>query len=403
VTSQTRPAATGAARFGALPGSVWALGVVSLLMDVSSELIHAVLPVFMTTVLGASMVTVGLVEGIAEATAAMLKVFSGALSDWLGKRKLLLVLGYGLAAITKPLFPVAPSVAWVFAARFMDRVGKGIRGAPRDALVADLVPERLRGTAYGLRQSLDSIGAVLGPVLAIALLAWAVVDIRTALWVAVVPAAASVLVLIAAVREPERAARGPARPPIRIADARRLAGRYWFVVALGAVLTLARFSEAFLVLRASDLGLSVAWVPAVMVLMNVVYAGVSYPAGIAFDGGRRRALLFWGLVALVAADLALAAAGSMPMLFAGVALWGLHMGLTQGVLATLVAATAPEDLRGTAFGIFNLISGAALLVASVLAGALWQVLGPAATFYTGAAFTAVALAGLVAYRSPANA
>jgi len=402
VSSDTPPTAAGAARFGALPGSVWALGVVSLLMDASSELIHALLPVFMTTVLGASMVTVGLVEGVAEATAAMLKVFSGALSDWLGKRKLLLVLGYGLAAITKPLFPLAPSVAWVFAARFVDRVGKGIRGAPRDALVADLVPERLRGAAYGLRQSLDSIGAVLGPVLAIALLAWWLVDIRTALWVAVIPAALAVLVLVVAVREPERAAHARVRAPIRLADARRLAGRYWLVVALGAVLTLARFSEAFLVLRASDLGVAVAWVPAVMVVMNVVYAGVSYPAGIAFDGGHRRALLFWGLVALVAADIVLATATSLPLLFAGVALWGLHMGLTQGVLATLVAATAPEDLRGTAFGIFNLVSGAALLVASVLAGALWQTLGPAATFYAGAAFTAVALVGLMSYRPPAN-
>jgi MFS family permease len=395
--------AVGAARYGALPGSVWALGLVSLLMDASSELIHALLPIFMTTVLGASMVTVGLVEGIAEAAAAMLKVFSGALSDWLGKRKLLLVAGYGLAAVTKPLFPLAPSVTWVFAARFVDRVGKGIRGAPRDALVADLVPEHLRGAAYGLRQSLDSVGAALGPVIAIALLAWLVVDIRTALWVAAIPAVLAVLVLVVAVREPERAAHAPARAPIRLADARRLATRYWLVVALGAVLTLARFSEAFLVLRAADLGLTIAWVPAVMVVMTIVYAGVSYPAGIAFDGGHRRALLFWGLAALVAADVILATAASLPMLFAGVALWGLHMGLTQGVLATLVAAAAPADLRGTAFGIFNLVSGAALLVASVVAGALWQTLGPAATFYAGAAFTAVALAGLMTYRAPAQA
>lgn len=400
--SDPPPAARGTARPGALPGSVWALGIVSLLMDASSELVHALLPVFMTAVLGASMVTVGIVEGIAEATAAMLKVFSGAASDWLGKRKRLLVLGYGLAAIAKPLFPLAPSVAWVFAARVLDRVGKGIRVAPRDALVADLAPEGLRGAAYGLRQSLDSIGAVLGPALAIALLAWLLVDIRAALWIAVIPAVLAVLVLVVAVREPERATPRPARAPIRLADARRLAGRYWLVVALGAVLTLARFSEAFLVLRAADLGVTIAWVPAVLVVMSAVYAAVSYPAGIAFDRGRRRALLVWGLAALIAADLALAAAASLPMLFAGVALWGLHMGLTQGVLATLVAATAPEDLRGTAFGIFNLVCGAALLAASVLAGALWQTLGPAATFYAGAAFTAVALAGLVSYRAPAS-
>ena len=394
------PAVRGAARLGALPGSIWALGAVSLLTDVSSELVHALLPIFMTAVLGASMVTVGLVEGIAEATAAMLKVFSGAASDWLGRRKRLLVLGYGLSAITKPLFPLAPSVAWVFAARFLDRVGKGIRVAPRDALVADLVPEGLRGAAYGLRQSLDSVGAVLGPILGIVLLAWLLVDIRTAMWAAVVPAALAVLVLAVAVREPARAVRTRARAPIRLADARRFTSRYWLVVALGAVLTLARFSEAFLVLRAADLGLAVAWVPAVMVVMSAVYAGVSYPAGIAFDRGYRRALLFWGLAALVAADLALATASSSPMLFAGVALWGLHMGLTQGVLATLVAAAAPEELRGTAFGVFNLVSGVALLAASVLAGALWQALGPPATFYAGAAFAAVALVGLMSYRAP---
>lgn len=391
----------GVSRLGALPASVWALGVVSLLMDASSELIHALVPIFMTTVLGASLVTVGIVEGVAEATAAMLKVFSGALSDWLGRRKLLLVAGYGLAALTKPLFPLATSVAWVFAARFVDRVGKGIRVAPRDALVADLVPEPLRGAAYGLRQSLDSIGAVFGPLVAIALLAGLAVDLRTALWFAVIPAALALLVLLVAVRDPARAAHAPPRTPIRLAAAWRLPGRYWLVVALGAVLTLARFSEAFLVLRAADLGLAVAWVPGVMVIMSAVYALVSYPAGRAFDAGHRRALLFWGLAALIAADLALAT-GSLPMLFAGVALWGLHMGLTQGLLATLVAATAPEDLRGTAFGLSNLVSGAALLVASVIAGALWQAVGPAATFYAGAAFTAVAFAGLMSYRAPAR-
>ena len=390
-----------ARRLSALPAGVWALGAVSLLMDLSSELIHSLLPIFMTTVLGASMVTVGLIEGVAEATAAMLKVFSGVISDRLGKRKLLLLLGYGLAALTKPHFPLAPTIAWVATARFADRIGKGIRGAPRDALVADLVPEGQRGAAYGLRQALDSIGALLGPVLAIVLLAWFVVDLRTALWIAVIPAAAAVLVIVFAVREPPHLAQA-ARTPIRLADARRLDWHFWLVVALGAVLTLARFSEAFLVLRASDLGLAVAWVPMVMVIMNVVYAGVSYPAGLAADDGRRRGLLLWGLGALIAADVALATATTLPMLFAGVALWGLHMGLTQGLLAVLVAATAPPDLRGTAFGIFNLASGVALLAASVIAGALWQTLGAAATFWAGAAFTAVAMAGLAAYRPPAG-
>ena len=387
-----------ARRLSALPAGVWALGIVSLLMDLSSELIHSLLPIFMTTVLGASMITVGLIEGVAEATAAMLKVFSGVVSDALRKRKLLLLLGYGLAALTKPLFPLAPSIAWVAAARFADRVGKGIRGAPRDALIADLVPEGQRGAAYGLRQALDSIGALLGPVVAIVLLAGLAVDLRTALWIAVVPAALAVLLIVFAVHEPPDLARGAARTPIRLADAKRLEGRFWLVIALGAVLTLARFSEAFLILRAADLGLAVAWVPAVMVTMNVVYAGVSYPAGLAADDGRRRSLLLWGLGALIAADAALAIATSLPMLFVGVAMWGLHMGLTQGLLSMLVAATAPSDLRGTAFGIFNLACGVALLAASVIAGALWQTLGAAAAFWAGAAFTAVAMAGLAAYR-----
>jgi MFS family permease len=389
-----------ARRLSALPAGVWALGIVSLLMDLSSELIHSLLPIFMTTVLGASMITVGLIEGVAEATAAMLKVFSGVVSDALRKRKLLLLLGYGLAALTKPLFPLAPSIAWVATARFADRVGKGIRGAPRDALVADLVPEGQRGAAYGLRQALDSIGALLGPVVAIVLLAWLAVDLRTALWIAVVPAVLAVLLIVFAVHEPPHLAREAARAPVRLADAKRLESRFWLVVALGAVLTLARFSEAFLILRAANLGLAVAWVPAVMVTMNVVYAGVSYPAGLAADDGRRRSLLLWGLGALIAADAALAIATSLPMLFVGVALWGLHMGLTQGLLSMLVAATAPPDLRGTAFGIFNLACGVALLAASVIAGALWQTLGAAATFWAGAAFTAVAMAGLAAYRPP---
>jgi MFS family permease len=391
-----------AGRLSALPAGVWALGLVSLLMDTSSELIHSLLPIFMTTVLGASLLTVGIVEGIAEATAAVLKVFSGAISDRLRKRKALLLLGYGLAAVTKPLFPLAPSIAWVAAARFADRIGKGIRGAPRDALIADLVPEGQRGRAYGLRQALDSVGALIGPLLAIALLAWLAVDLRTALWIGVVPAALAVLVIAFAVRDPPHVAAAPGRPPLRLADAKRLEARFWFVVGLGAVLTLARFSEAFLVLRAADLGLAVAWVPAVMVIMNVVYAGVSYPAGLAADEGRRRGLLLWGLGALIAADVLLATATSLPGLFAGVALWGLHMGLTQGLLAVLVAGTAPSDLRGTAFGLFNLASGAALLAASVIAGALWESLGPAATFWAGAAFTAVAMAGLAAYRPAQN-
>jgi MFS family permease len=366
-------------------------------MDTSSELIHSLLPVFMVSVLGASMVTVGIIEGVAEATAAVMKVFSGALSDYLGKRKFLLVLGYALAAFTKPIFPLATSVSWVFTARFVDRVGKGIRGAPRDALVADITPPQMRGAAYGLRQALDSVGALIGPLLAVALMIWFANDIRKVMWVAVGPAFIAVALLLIYVREPERAtADGPAKAPLTLADAKRLPLRYWLVVLVGAVFTLARFSEAFLVLRAQDVGLELGYVPIVMIVMNVFYAGAAYPSGAAADHVSQRTLLFLGLALLIAADLVLAFAASPLIVFAGAALWGLHMAFTQGLLSKLIADTAPAELLGTGFGIFNLASGCALLLASVIAGSLWSSLGASATFLAGAVFAAVAAIGLLA-------
>ena len=384
----------------ALPAGIWAMGFSSLLMDTSSELIHSVLPVFMVSVLGASVVTVGVVEGVAEATAAMLKVVSGAVSDWLGRRKGQMVLGYGLAALTKPIFPLATSVGWVFSARFVDRIGKGIRGAPRDALVADITPAGLRGAAYGLRQALDSVGAVLGPLLALALMILLSGDIRAVMWVAVAPALLAVAVLVAFVREPERdPARGPSGARLSVADVRRLPREFWLVVLLGAVFTLARFSEAFLVLRAEDAGLGLAVVPAVMVVMNLCYAGAAFPAGAAADRVGARKLLLLGLVLLVMADLVLAAASSPVPVLAGAALWGLHMAFTQGLLAKLVADAAPADLRGTAFGLFNLVSGGALLLANLIAGGMWSAYGAAATFAAGAAFAAVAAVGVAVHRT----
>ena len=382
-----------------LPGSLWALGFTSLLMDTSSELVHSLLPVFLATVLGASMTTIGVLEGAAEATAAITKVFSGTLSDYLGKRKLLVVLGYGLAAATKPIFPLATSVGSVFGARFVDRIGKGIREAPRDALVADITPPELHGAAYGLRQSLDTVGAVAGPLLAVALMARLAGDMRAVFWAATPPAVLAVLLLVVVVREPAPSAHPGARAPITPAELRRLPTRYWLIVVLGGVLTLARFSEAFLVLRAANVGLGAAWVPLVFVAMNVVYALSAYPAGVAADRMSRRTLLALGLGALIAADLVLAAATSPAIVFVGVALWGVHLGLTQGLQAALVAATAPVDLRGTAFGLFNLVTGALALVASIVAGLLWSRLGPPATFLAGAVFTAIALGGLVFVKS----
>ena len=399
MASKAKPAA-----WRTLPTVIWALGFGSLFMDISSELIHSLLPIFMVTTLRASMVTVGIIEGMAEATAAIVKVFSGALSDYLGKRKFLLILGYALAAFTKPIFPLANSVSWVFAARFVDRVGKGIRVAPRDALVADITPPQMRGAAYGLRQALDSVGALVGPLLAVALMIWLASDIRKVMWFAVVPAFIAVALLLFYVREPERAhAHGFVKKPLTITDAKRLPLRYWLVVLLGAFFTLARFSEAFLVLRAQNVGLELSYIPVVMIVMNVLYAGAAYPAGAAADRVSARTLLILGLVLLIAADVLLAFAASPLLVFAGAALWGLHMAFTQGLLSKIVADTAPAELLGTAFGVFNLASGVALLLASVIAGSLWKNFGPSATFLTGAVFAAVTAVGLLAavrYRKP---
>lgn len=386
-----------------LPLSIWALGLASMFMDISSELIHSLLPIYMTTVLGMSMVTIGFIEGIAEATAAITKVFSGVLSDYLGKRKFLVVLGYGLGALTKPIFPLANSVGWIFGARFIDRIGKGIRGAPRDALIADITAPELRGAAYGLRQALDSVGAFVGPLLAVLFMLWLANDITSVLWIAVLPAFIAVLLLIVAVHEPKSTARTThQKTSLRLADAKRLQLRYWLIVLLGAVFTLARFSEAFLVLRAQSVGLTLSFIPVVMIVMSVVYAVVAYPAGVAADRMSHRRLLFIGLVMLVLADILLASATTAWHVFAGATLWGLHMGLTQGLLSKLVADNAPADLRGSAFGIFNLVSGVALLLASVIAGVLWQTLGPAATFIAGAIFAAIASVGILAYRPSAR-
>jgi MFS family permease len=379
----------------AIPGSIWALGLVSMFMDISSEMIHGLLPVFLVTVLGAGTVAVGLIEGIAEATASITKVFSGALSDYLGKRKFLATLGYGLAALTKPMFPLATSVGWVVAARFVDRVGKGIRGAPRDALVGDLAPPHLRGASYGLRQSLDTVGAFAGPLLAVLLMALTLNDFRLVFWIAVAPAFLALALMIFGVQEPEtRREPGAARSPIRAAEFRQLGAPYWWLVLIAAVLTLARFSEAFLVLRAQSVGLPVALAPAVLVVMNVVYAASAYPAGRLSDRIDRRLVLVAGCVALVAADVVLALAGGVWPVMAGIMLWGLHLGLTQGLFAATVTDTTPSRVRGTAFGVFNLASGGAMLVASVLAGWLWDRYGAPATFYAGAGFTLVAILGL---------
>lgn len=380
-----------------LPKGVIALGLVSLFMDLSSEMIHSLLPLFMVTVLGASALSVGVIEGIAEATAAVTKVFSGVLSDWLGRRKPLVLLGYGLAAFTKPLFPLATGIGAVLTARFIDRIGKGIRGAPRDALIADITPPQIRGAAYGLRQSMDTVGAFSGPLVAMVLMAASHDNFRLAFWVAVLPALLCVLLIVFGVQEPETAPKPrETRAPISRARLRLLPRQFWGVLLIAAVLTLARFSEAFLLLRAQQLGLAVTWTPLILIVMNVVYAISAYPLGRFADNGSRRRLLLFGIGLLIIADLVLANAANVWLVGVGAALWGLHMGATQGLFAVLVADAAPNELRGTAFGVFNLISGIALLAASVIAGGLWTLVGPALTFYAGAGFATLALAGLIA-------
>jgi len=381
-----------------IPRTIWALGFVSLFMDLSSELVHSLLPVFLVTTLGASALTVGVIEGIAESTAMLVKVFSGAISDYLGRRKGLLLLGYGLAALSKPLFPLAHSVEVVFTARFLDRIGKGIRGAPRDALVADVAPPAIRGACFGLRQSMDTVGAVLGPALAILLMSW-LADIQLVLWFAVIPAIMAVALIFVGVKEPTASSgEREFRSPINWRDLPDFSTGYWWVVIIGGGFTLARFSEAFLVLRAQQAGLSVTWVPLVMVVMAVFYTLSAYPAGWLSDRISRTKLLCMGMGLLILADLLLAESSSVITMMLGVGLWGLHMGFSQGILASLVADTAPMELKGTAFGIFNLVSGACMLIASVLAGGIWQTMGSENTFLMGALLAATAL--LLLFGSP---
>ena len=377
-----------------IPAGVWVLGFVSMLMDISSEMIHSLLPIFMVATLGASALAIGLIEGLAEATALIIKIFSGVISDYLGKRKSLAVIGYAMGALTKPLFAVASTTGLVLTARLLDRTGKGVRGAPRDALMADIVPAQIRGAAFGLRQSLDTVGAFLGPLLAVGLMLLWNNNFRAVFWVAVIPGLLAVVLLLFGVREPESPQTNKRSNPIKRENLKRLGVSYWWVVGIGAVFTLARFSEAFLVLRAQQGGIPVAFVPLVMVMMNIVYALSAYPFGKLSDHMSHKALLALGLIFLIAADLVLAISDHWSVVLAGVALWGIHMGMTQGLLATMVADTAPEDLRGTAYGFFNLVSGLGMLLASVLAGLLWDRLGASFTFYTGAMFCVIALIGL---------
>lgn len=378
-----------------IPQGVWILGSVSLLMDTSSELIHSLLPLFMVTTLGATALEVGWIEGLAESTALIMKVFSGVLSDYIGRRKGLAIFGYALAALTKPLFALAPTLGVVLTARLLDRVGKGIRSAPRDALVADLTAPEIRGAAFGLRQTLDAVGAMLGPLLAVVLMFLWADHFRTVFWIAVIPAAASVALLAFGLREPDAPLKEKRTNPIRRENLRRLDAAYWWVVAIGAIFTLARFSEAFLVLRVQQSGVAIALVPLAVVAMNLAFSLSAYPFGKLSDRMNHRTLLAVGLGIMIAADLMLAWSNHWSIVLLGIILWGVHLGATQGLLATMVADTAPADLRGTAYGFFNLVSGIAMLFASVIAGLIWDNFGAPATFHTAAGFCVAALAILM--------
>ncbi len=387
----------GATGLNQIPSGVWVLGIVSMLMDISSEMVHSLLPMFMVTTLGASAFAVGMIEGLAESTALIVKIFSGSMSDYLGKRKGIVVFGYALGALTKPLFAIAPTIGIVLTARLFDRVGKGVRGAPRDALVADIAPPHLRGAAFGLRQSLDTVGAFLGPLLAVGLMLLWSNDFRAVFWVSLIPGILAVALLIFGLHEPEPPQIKQRTNPICRESLQRLGTSYWWVVCIGATFTLARFSEAFLVLRAQQVGVPIALVPLVMVAMSVVYSLSAYPFGKLSDHTSHTKLLALGIFVLIAADLVLASNDHWSVLLAGVSLWGVHMGITQGLLATMVAGTVPADLRGTAFGFYNLVSGIAMLLASIVAGFLWDRLGASVTFYTGATFCALTL-GVLALR-----
>jgi MFS family permease len=377
-----------------MPRSVIVLGVVSLFMDASSEMIHSLLPVFMVSVLGTSALVVGIIEGVSEATASITKIFSGVISDWIGRRKPLVLIGYSLAAFSKPLFPLAQSATAVFVARFVDRIGKGIRGAPRDALIADVVSKEQLGAAFGLRQAMDTVGAFVGPMLALVLMFLTSNNYRVVFWVAFIPALVAVLCIVFGVEEPETQTTKSKPFPIRKSELMKLPGSFWVVVAVASAFTLARFSEAFLLLRASGLGLSAGWMPMIFIIMNIVYAATAYPIGVLSDRIGRNGLLAMGILLLIVADIMLAFGGNLIWIFAGVVLWGLHLGMTEGLLSALIAGAAPADVRGTAFGMYNLLTGMVALVASGLAGLLWTAYGPAETFTAGAIFAAISLVGM---------
>jgi len=365
-----------------IPKSIWALGFVSMFMDVSTEMIHSLLPIYLVSILGVSAIAVGMIEGIAESTSLLIRIFSGTLSDYLGKRKLIATIGYGIAAATKPLFAIATSLNVIMAARFVDRLGKGIRGAPRDALIGDLSPLSIRGACFGLRQSLDNVGAIAGPLIAILLMWLFANNIKAVFWAATIPAFVSFFIILVVVKEPkkEHHYNQEEQKPFNIKDVAKLHSSFWWVIVIAVVISFARMSEAFLVLKAQDAGFELMYIPLVLVIMNLIYASTSYPAGKLSDKIDRMHLLSLGTLILLISDLLLAYATTHIHTMLGVALWGLHMGVTQGIFAALIVDKTPAHLYGTAFGIFNFLCGLAILFGNIIAGWIWSVHGAQLTF-----------------------
>ncbi|MGA1830449.1 MFS transporter [Rhizobium wenxiniae] len=392
MSSYSEPTSS-ASRTG-IPRTVWILGIVSLLMDISSEMVQTLLPFYLVSSLGASAVTIGFIEGFSVAIATTTKLFSGIVSDWARNRKWLAVAGYGLGAISKLLFPFATSTGWIVTAKAIDRVGKGIRGTPRDALIADVTPPQIRGAAFGLRKSLDTVGGFVGPLAAIGLMFALANDVLTIFWIAVVPAFLSVLVLMIGIREPESPVR-KAGGSLKFRDVVTLNRSVWIVIIAASALTFVRFSEAFLLLKSEESGFQPAWIPITMVIMHAVYGLTAYPVGKLSDVIGRTGILGASMAVLVAAYLTLAFAGSIVVFLIGIVLWGLHMGLSQGLLATLIADAAPAHLKGTAFGVFNLVTGLAVLFGNVLAGLVWDIYGSFGTFLSGAILACISLPVLV--------
>lgn len=377
-----------------IPSGIWVLGFVSLLMDVSSEMIHSVLPLFLVTVLGTSVATIGLIEGFSESMALFFKVFSGFLSDYLRKRKEIVLLGYGLSALTKPLFMLASGVGLIFTARLIDRIGKGIRGSPRDALIADISPSNIRGASFGLRQSLDTLGAVLGPLLAFLLMFLFKDNFRVVFFLALIPAFFAVFLIGVGVRDPVSDHATKYSNPLLLENLKQFSSAFWWICLIGGMIALARFSEAFLVLRALDGGMSLEQVPLVLMWMNLLYATTAYPFGVLADSISPRHLLGISLIVLIGSDWVLATSHDRIYILVGVGLWGCHMGLSQGLLAAMVASAAPLTLRGSAFGFYNVLNGIAVMLSSALAGFFWQFVGAPTTFYMGALFCLIALCAL---------